>query len=217
VPTGYTQQLANKDYDVKNWLILDVIRAMGCCVSLREAGYLSLKEMREQITGGDYYAKRVTELEDKIKTVSAWGKDEWQEKLQIKNEKLVEDTKQEAKKYHNEKTKLLLALTKTQQLKKAAQRVSDPSGVIGNTLDFACEQLNTVLASDYGGYEPYSANVSLEKNWERYKAIKLAEYHTDLKRALDSKAKEELRTSTMLKAFNTWVSFVEDNLETGEK
>lgn len=142
MPTGYTNQLDKKDFDVKKWISESLVRNFGVCVAFRDSGEMTKEEMLdifEKNAKNPYYkrelAKAIAEREKLTKLCDA----EWKEKMENANKK----EKEYYDKANAERRKIREGHEKT-RLWLSGLLTCDISEVTKNIVKYGLEQLKTV-------------------------------------------------------------------------
>lgn len=169
MPTGYTHNLEQRGYDVKSWIKENVIRAMGVCVTLRDAGDKTQAEIIEALEGDKaeaYHAKALREAQTALTQFDQSTEDQLKAWYESEREKARVSNENRLKEYNEKKEKHIKAIHETEALLARAKRTDAGEVVIG-TLRFALEQLQSALSFDYGS-PPYVDKV-LNQDLEQWK------------------------------------------------
>jgi len=205
MPTGYTHELKNMNYDVKKWLKERAIRAMGVCMAVREYGQLNQKEIREHLNNqikDNWHTSRRKEsiqaLEDLLKRTES----EWHAEM----ERLNIDLKDRYEKNLKEHNEGLAAHEKAYSELLSMRYKNGPLDEVSEgTLDFAIKQI--AEAKNFDFCSPPTLNVytdiELYKNEIMRGARRDVEYHTE------QEAKTNNRTNGMAEAYDKFVEFVD--------
>lgn len=203
MPTGYTAQLENMDYNLEKWLTESIPRAMGMCVMLRdEPSNLSLEEIRKKLSEETEYIKSCI-VEDEAKLADYLNKPEEKWKIEF-NDKVKKD-----KKYYSElnkewkfkREKHLESLKRIDNLMNIAR-----DKVILSVLSFAKSQLDLVISSEYTPKcEPKYRGCS---SWKEYRDTLIDTTKDSLVYSKKSLEKSIIRNKERLESFDTYVSFV---------
>ncbi len=183
MPTGYTARLAKKNFDIRSWLVSDIVRALGVCVYLRDDGDLTRKEIRDKLVEQIYKHKNseksFNRRRDEIKVLKTRTRKEWFElytaecaEANLENDKRLAQFKVEKKK-HTE------ALDK---LKKLRDRVRSEIGV--SAVQYAISQLEDTIEFDYSDKKPYQDRTSA--NLDEFIREQIADEEESLERSIKS-------------------------------
>ena len=161
MPTGYTELLRKKNYNLKQWLKEDCIRFFGVCVCLREEGNLSESEIMYKLTE---LTKSHNQKPKPINDVDLKNQYDAQQKY-------YSDKLYETEKTYIEYKKSVKTLQKLLQYSKAK--------LTNNVLNFAIDQLN-LIKNDFD-FDIKIAKEQLNLSFEDFKAQKQKDYEYDLK------------------------------------
>ena len=209
MPTGYTADLENRKYDVKGWLKENVIRAMGVCVSLRDEGRMTVKDIKNALKkdlSEPYHTKRVRESKANLTEFQSLSDAELKIRYAKERDAAKIDFIKRKKEFDEKKAAHLKAITETSTLYN--QAIQEKQGeVIVNTLKFALEQLNSAFNFDYGSgpyrdkildhsFEEWIAETDRKLNWD-------VDYHTK------ESARENTRTDNRLNEYTKFVDWID--------
>jgi hypothetical protein len=184
MPTGYTARIDTKDFNLKKWILEDLVRGMGVCITLRdELRDLTYEEILERLNKNIEHAYYYKELEKAKK------------ELEIHSQKLVYEVKDEFEEHKKErKTYLKTKLKENNDLidkyGESLKNLRDlksktDNDFIKKVLDFGISQIQSSLEYDdmsrYYNDELKNVDKLDFPTWLNNKEIKLksdVEYYT---------------------------------------
>lgn len=211
MPTGYTAALTKRNYNLKQWLLNDVIRAIGVCVMLRdESSDLNCNQIRAKLVEHVEYAEKqkakLTEVVERHKqylnmSATAWLTSFTAESSRVREEN--EKRKQEHVDGHRAHEK---ALSKLRLLLAKAE-----GEVTVGVLKFAADQVNSAIGFDFNScyQEKEYSDVTA------YRAAKIQEAEREIKYTQENVNECLKRAQERLKAFDAYVAEI-DKLIPGE-
>jgi hypothetical protein len=195
MPTGYTNELDERDMSTEQWFLTVLTRAFGVCVTLREDGLNLpekevLKRLKEDSTV-DYYKKSLAENKAKLKEYLARSETDWV--------KAWEADEAERKQGNEERTKKAKIMADRHQrvindLKRVCE--SDVDETTRNIAKFGLDQLKEVADE----CEPF---IIAPQSLERYKATYLQSVQHDLEYDKDELRKAIHRKKERIEIYKT--------------
>lgn len=192
MPTGYTDRLEKRDFDLLKWLKEDAVRAMGVCVILRDEGNLSEAEILERLrkdASENYHEEKLRVARAELAAAKERTDQQWTVAYSEAKHKAQQDY-EKRKKEHDEKSAKHLRATK--RVEAMLAKAPDKEGVVRGTLRFALEQLQRAWSFDYG-HDPYQEEVlrQTEREWisaTNNKTLWNIEYHSKELAKMDQRA-----------------------------
>ncbi len=204
MPTGYTARLENMDFDVRRWLEVEIPRAFGMMIDLRDTNIPDdvvptdlIQMIRDKSTAG-YYEEILAQAKTDLARLEARQPKMWIQVFEterIKDERLLQERVLSKEKL---RTSYQVAIDKVAKL-------LEPSGDVNhNIVKMAHEQL--ILGMDT--YTP-----ELDKIWaegsEAWKEHELKAAREHIVYAEKSLKKEKDRTKERLQYYEDWLKFLE--------
>lgn len=173
MPTGYTHQLAERNFNVRAWLLNDLIRGMGIAIMFRDDGHLDLETMEQKLQ--EYVQveqvsvdKAIAEQAETIAKMHLMTQAEWQTEYDQQTKANEEAHACRLAEYHVGHAAHQKALD---QLRTMQPKAKSEVGV--GLLKFAVEQVQTGMGFDYGSKpDPVEIPLSLREY------IKLTQEHS---------------------------------------
>ncbi len=210
MPTGYTAMLEKRKFDLKSWLLNDVIRAFGCCVMLRDDNAdLTVDEIRSRLVESEvrdieYHKDAISKATAELEVLQHINRSERSRKAFIKKEILKK--KSESDKYMKK------LVSKKKDYEKTLGRLKElwrhAEGDISNIVKFAVEQVETTIDHDCDieWYKKYQTrSYSLSKH--------ITEIEDDIKRHEKNMVEDRRRAAERIKFFDEYVAFIEKMLK----
>jgi hypothetical protein len=217
MPTGYTNQLEEMRYDVRRWLKEGIVRGMCLCAGLRDSGDMTEDQILKSLSGknadgGDssYHSTQIAMANRRISRLSGSEK-ELRAEFDRKKDKAYREYDKSLKAWEGKKASHQRSLVEVNKLISKSKK----AGIKGDTvtagvLEFAKEQLERVLQSDYGTPPWREGIMDMDfRGWireERNSATHDIEYHTK-ERAKSSAMKSD--NSAMYREFVEFVNSAE--------
>jgi hypothetical protein len=155
MPTGYTAALADRKFNVRDWLLNDLIRGMGVCVMLRDEGTLTAEEIREKLVKEVDQAKaRMFTCENASDSNLPSSREEWKVRYNDETNRTNTYNAKQALDYAQGKGMHQKVLD---QLNEASKNAKTIVGV--GIMDFAIEQIKSAMEFDYGS-GPYKSEIA---------------------------------------------------------
>ena len=153
MPTGYTAQLDENEFDVGRWVTESLPRAFGICVAFRDSGKMTREEILKALeegaeTAGDYDKKKLDKAVHQLEKLRFFQDGQWTEEMERVNTEAIESAikpnlKSERVKRGHARTRKILS----------DFLLSDISEITKNIVQFGLEQLD-VAKSDEENYIP---------------------------------------------------------------
>jgi len=178
MPTGYTAQLDDKNWNARKWMLEGISRAFGVCVTMRDDGHLSKKEIIKTLTKSDddsYNNQALKENKIKLKKYLSMTDDAWKKKMKQENDGIKQGNTKQIK-------KTILLRNKHNQVRQDLNKIlksPDARDVTKSIAKFGIEQLNVAEKYDCTSYI-----TPTHKKWKRFKSNTIYEtkrsigYHT---------------------------------------
>lgn len=210
MPTGYTAELEKNGYAVKKWIKESVVRAMGVCVTLRDNGSMSQKEIEQSLAGesDSYYTKRLKEVEAGILELNTATEKALLKRFASECDLATKKYQARLKEHKLKSEAHLKSTTESKALLDKAIAAKESEFII-NTLKFAVEQLESSYRFDYGG-AVYKEGI-IDLTFEQWKATTLKELEKNKVYYELELAKEQARVNDRHKQYLELVKFVDSN------
>lgn len=210
MPTGYSQELINKNFNLKKWLKESIARNFGMLVCLRDSGNLSEKEIIKQLKNqtSSYHSKKKQEILEELNKINN------NEISTLKNEflKLQKDSRA-----HREK-RVKEIQEETAKFEAARQKLHDANlksegEIVPNVLTLAIQQINEHIRWD-GNYSYYEKPEKIEtQTFEEYLINKKETLIKDLENCEKNCQEDCERNEKRLTAYLELVNFVDKHIE----
>ena len=210
MPTGYTQQLKEMNFDTKKWLKEGIIRATGVCVMLRDDGDKTSDEILEHLEKEmlhSYHAKHLAVLQKEHDMLSNMEPSLIEDLTERYNKEATESYLR----YKKEKESLREVYTKTleelQVLHKAFLKTGEHNEVTKNTLEFAIAQVVDSIKWDCNPEYDAAAPVPLTKL--DYLVKKITACNDSIKYHEKELVLEDKRNKERYEFYKKYVEFVD--------
>jgi len=204
MPTGYTAELEDMDFDIKRWLIETIPRAFGALVMLREEGNLSedsIIDALEKNIKDSYHVEAVVNLKKELKEKETWDGERWQEVL----DSVISSAKEENTKAVHEIEQKQNKYVPVVDLLKALCSIA-PNDDFKNMITFAGDQLDMVR-NEFDPESVYQVSIPTCA-WNEYRLGVLANLRERIEWNAAEADKEQARERERLQFYLDWVSFV---------
>ena len=208
MPTGYTANLKDMNYNVREWLKTSVSRAFGMCACFRdESSGLNQEQIIGKLSSKDSFyedalKKSIKEL-NKFRTAP-------KETLRAELDKLKKETydnrQKRIKQFYKDKESHIEVLA---ELKEMLHKTSDEINL--NMLKFAINQIEEALPFDFS--ECYAERVDEVENMslETYIEYMISCINADIIRYEKHLKEDNTRNEERLQAYLNLVNFVDSN------
>ena len=209
MPTGFTDNLLNKKFDVKKWMIESIPRAFGILISMKEMemniGEKGILKVLEDEINENYDSKEKEKVEKRLKEYESFDNKEWENRFENAKVKIEMKNNIYLKKWEKEKEDFIDAKFKVKKLHDANKILNNE--IIKNIIQFALDQIEDTLSHDYNS--PYLTE--LPKNKEDYKliAIKAVEHDIEYRRKEGNKSR--ILSEKRLEEYKNYSEFVKRN------
>lgn len=215
MPTGYTAQLMEMNFDVKRWLKERVVRGVGVCALIREECSLNEEGIRKAICKEnkyslDYYS---TGLNNAIKELDHYlnmTESEWESyfEKEIKTDTLKYSER--VSQYNENKSLHEKALNECNRMLSLSNEKNE--SVFNGTLLLAINQLNIVIDSDYREIpqKPYALSIPDYKKMKEdyiFSAKNTIAYYEE---KIKKERSNNTRSNNHLEEYNKFVSLVDN-------
>lgn len=209
MPTGYTSQLKDINYDLRQWLTTIIPRAFGIMISLKDesidskATIQQLRQKIEDAENGDYHARALDEAKKKLARLetrkdSTWKRDYYQQRKEDREytEKRQREFTVDAIEHNNVKHNL-----------RALKEIAD-NEISQNIINFAIEQIESTIDFDYSESSMPTVSHIYNNGWEYYKQTTLESCQRNIKYHTEQREKEIERCKERLEAYDDYVKFI---------
>lgn len=214
MPTGYTYQLEEMNYDVRKWLTEVIPRAMGMCVMLREeSDDLSKDQIRQKLVESEssYYSKSLKKLTAELKEEQLRSDKKWKGVLEKNKQKDIKNHENRIKEWNEKRENHISSLNEIIDIQIKAKNAN--CKIANDCLKFASQQLETVINSEYcKEYEPKLSSIQT-KTWQEYKEDIIDNTKEDIVYYKKHLKDDKDRIQGRLKAFDEYTNFVESFLK----
>jgi len=211
MPTGYTAALAKRNYNIKTWLLNDVVRAIGVCVMLRdESNDLNCNQIRAKLVEHVEYAEKqkakLTEAVERHQQYQNMSNAAWQTSFVADAERVRKENEKRRQEFEAGERAHRTALNKLRHIRDEANHE-----VTVGVLKFAIEQVNSAIGFDFNSCYQEKEYDSVES----YRAAKLEDAAREIKYSKENADECLNRAVERLKAFDAYVDEI-DKLIPGE-
>jgi hypothetical protein len=183
MPTGYTHSLEKMKYDVNKWLKENIIRAMGVCITLRDHGDMTAKQIAESLkkdASDSYHQKELKKTQAELKRFEA-ADSKLKKEYEAERDAAKVSYAKRVQEHNLKKAQHIESIKRVSALLLKANKENANEVTVG-TLKFALEQLNSAFEFDYST-EPIKDEVIDQSlvEWKTAKIKKLVwsrDYHT---------------------------------------
>lgn len=208
MPTGYTAQLQEMNYDTAKWIKESVSRAFGMCIIMRDDGYLPEQEILNKLSGEDcYYSKELKSAQEKLESYKKMSNEDLAKELEALKLEKQQYREKSVKKFNEEKIKHQEVLSKINLL-----IALNPEEATLNVLNFAKDQLEKTLDFDYKKCYAMEPNVIESMDTMQYRFYITDKLYKDISRYSEELKKEETRNLDRLNAYKDLINFVDQNI-----
>ena len=213
MPTAYTAMLEeDRKWDLKSWLEMDLVRAFGMFVHLRDSGggYKTIEELKksfdEDRRSSDHHEKGLAKSQRDLTEALSKTETQWKRELTTNKNKEIKANEKRSKEIAEKSKHYFEAMEKLRQLLGKTQ-----SEVCTNIVKMGIEQLE-LCKSEYKvtwTYDEYSKH----NDWKEYKDARIEKITWNVDYHARELKQEAERFSERESAYNEFVDFIEANLQ----
>ena len=208
MPSGITYALEEKNFDVQKWLLEDIPRMYGICVTLRDdPNGLSSDEIRKRLIAGSsdlsYYEEKLKEAETNIVAFKKRTKKAWRKEYDSSKKKSKEYFEETLKKKREQKGKFEKALNQIKGIQQRFIRPNSPE-VIRGIIAGSIEAIEKSIEWDFGGMQTEFKFESLEEYIKSQLDGAIRDVTYNRQHIMDSKKRDTDR----LESFDAYVAFI---------
>lgn len=203
MPTGYTSSLEDKKYDIKSWLLEDVIRNFGVCVCMRDDGQLSKDDILAKLkkeTANSYHKKELDSHRKKLSEALIKTDKDWEEDYEKKFE-------YDMGYYQNEvaKVKKKSAIWDDVKAKLLEYQEKAEGEIITNAIKFAIDQWDLVEME----YKKVYTEKPVKNSPEKYRELVIDSLHDDIIYHKKNLKEDTERETKRYKAYQDYIESVD--------
>ena len=212
MPTSYTAMLEeDRNWDIKTWLQVDLVRAFGFFIHLRDSGgeYETVEQLKnsfeQERVGDDYYKKELGIQKANLIKLADKSDSEWECELISERKREQDDNKKAIEKINAKNKHYVETMLKLKNLLSKAE-----SEVDTNIVSMAIEQLE-LCESEFEN--PWSSdNYSEYESWQDYKESMIKECNKDIAKYQQKIIDEEKRLSECEGMYEGFLKFLDKYL-----
>jgi hypothetical protein len=209
MPTGYTAQLKDMNYNLRQWLTTVIPRAFGMMVSFRDdiiSSKDSIKQLRDKIKNeadNHYHQDALIKAEKKLLKLERRKDSTWKREYYKKRKEDREYTEErlgpfsiDAVEHDNVKHNL-----------HALKEIAD-NEISQNIINFAIEQIESTIEFDYSESSMPTVSHLYYEGWEKYKEETISGCEWSVNYHTKQRAEEIERVNGRLEAYDDYVKFI---------
>jgi len=206
MPTGYTAQIMEKDFDLKKWLVEELPRNFGLLISLRDSGKLDEKQILKELEDDnvvEYHLKKMKKTKKDLASIKIKSDTLLKKEMDKINKSEVNRVKNYVKKNEKGKKKFNEIKEKLIKLKYGANEF------VNKVLDFGISQIDQTADYDFKYVPELVQFIDVNKYREFLikKATQDVIYHQEeYVKALDNR-------NERVEIYKQYIKFIKENLK----